>query len=67
MALSPNEKTIASGSNDHDIVYALCWRADGERVASGSWDGTARVWDVDTGKNILIHQNLQLAETRIML
>ncbi|KAG2744028.1 WD40 repeat-like protein, partial [Suillus brevipes Sb2] len=27
--------------------------ADGERVASGSSDGTARVWDVNSGKNIL--------------
>jgi WD40 repeat protein len=78
MALSPNGKTIASGSGDMDckvrlwdvetrkviakwtgytnIVYALCWSADGERVASGSsWDGTARVlvWDVKRGENIL--------------
>ncbi|KIK33656.1 hypothetical protein CY34DRAFT_99201, partial [Suillus luteus UH-Slu-Lm8-n1] len=27
------------------IVSALCWSADGERVASGYWDGIARVWD----------------------
>ncbi|KIK33510.1 hypothetical protein CY34DRAFT_813558, partial [Suillus luteus UH-Slu-Lm8-n1] len=25
------------------VVWALCWSADGERVTSGSWDGTARV------------------------
>jgi WD40 repeat protein len=37
----------------HGIVYvvcALCWSADGERVASGSWDGTAKVWDVERDK-----------------
>ncbi|KAG2751533.1 WD40 repeat-like protein [Suillus brevipes Sb2] len=32
---------------------ALCWSADGNRVVSGSWDGTARVWDINSGKNIL--------------
>jgi WD40 repeat protein len=75
MALSPNGKTIASGSGGSGynvrlwdvetrngiakwtghtrIVCALCWSADGGRVASGSWDGTARVWDVASGKNIL--------------
>ncbi|KIK45760.1 hypothetical protein CY34DRAFT_495923 [Suillus luteus UH-Slu-Lm8-n1] len=36
-----------------NVVCALCWSADGERIASGSWDGTARVWDVTSGMNIL--------------
>jgi WD40 repeat protein len=75
MALSPNGKTIATGSGGSDysvmlwdvgtkkvtskwtghtsVVCALCWSADGERVVSGSWNGTARVWDVNTGKTIL--------------
>jgi WD40 repeat protein len=75
MALSPNGKTIATGSEGGgysvmlwdvetkkviskwtghtSVVCALCWSADGERVASGSWDGTARVWDVKTDKTIL--------------
>ncbi|KAG2058683.1 hypothetical protein BDR06DRAFT_994174 [Suillus hirtellus] len=38
MALSPN----------------VCWSGDGKRVLGESWDGTARVWDVKTGKIILI-------------
>jgi WD40 repeat protein len=75
MTLSPNGKTIASGSGGsgynvkiwdvetrkviatwtghRNVVRALCWSADGGRVASGSWDGTARVWDVKRGNNIL--------------
>ncbi|KAG2740747.1 WD40 repeat-like protein [Suillus brevipes Sb2] len=46
-------KVIAKWEGHTGAVCALCWSADGERVASGSWDGTARVWDVNSGKNIL--------------
>jgi WD40 repeat protein len=46
-------KVIAEWIGHLKVVCALCWSADGERVASGSWDGTARVWNVDSGKNIL--------------
>jgi WD40 repeat protein len=47
------KKVISKWTGHMYVVCALCWSADGERVASGSWDGTARVWHVDTGKNIL--------------
>jgi WD40 repeat protein len=46
-------KVIAKWTGHTWVVHALCWSANGERVASGSWDGTARVWDVKRGKNIL--------------
>lgn len=81
MALSPNGKTVASGSGSMngtvrlwnvkkrkviarctghtDVVYALCWNGYGDRVASISWDGTARVH--------LTHQNLQRVETKTAL
>src|SRR5205823_1668633 len=39
------------------IVRCLAYNADGTRLASCSWDGTAKVWDVLTGKEVL---NLQL-------
>jgi WD40 repeat protein len=46
-------KVIAKWKGHTGVVEALCWSANGERVASGSWDGTARVWNVNSGKNIL--------------
>jgi WD40 repeat protein len=46
-------KVIAKWTGHTDAVESLYWSADGKRVVSGSWDGTARVWDVDSGKDIL--------------
>jgi WD40 repeat protein len=76
MTLSPDGKTIASGSGGGDynvrlwdvktrkvianwtghtyVVCTLCWSADSERVVSGSWDGTARIWNVKSGQTVLI-------------
>jgi hypothetical protein len=34
-------------------VDAVAFNADGSRLASGSWDNTVRVWDVDTGEELL--------------
>ncbi|OAX32733.1 WD40 repeat-like protein, partial [Rhizopogon vinicolor AM-OR11-026] len=34
-------------------VRSLCWSAGGERVVSGSVDGTAAVWNVESGKTVL--------------
>jgi WD40 repeat protein len=46
-------KIIAQWIGHTDVVFALCWSADGGRVASGSLDRTARVWDVDSGRTVL--------------
>jgi WD40 repeat protein len=49
-------KAIAKWIGHTDVVCALCWSADGERVASGSWDGTARIWNIHSGRTVLIIQ-----------
>jgi WD40 repeat protein len=34
-------------------VFGVALSPDGKRIASGSDDGTVRVWDAATGKNLL--------------
>src|SRR6266567_1733516 len=34
-----------------DIVYALAWSPNGRYIASGGWDNTVQVWDVNNGTN----------------
>ncbi len=37
-------------------VFADAWSPDGSRIASGSEDTTAQVWDATTGGNVLIYR-----------
>jgi WD40 repeat protein len=46
-------KIISKWTEHSNVVCALCWSADGERVASGCWDGTARIWNVKRRKIVL--------------
>ncbi|MCU0703911.1 MAG: protein kinase [Fimbriiglobus sp.] len=42
--------------NGHSgFVYAAAYHPDGKHVVSGSWDGTARVWD-ETGREVRTFQ-----------
>ncbi|KAG2045337.1 WD40-repeat-containing domain protein [Suillus americanus] len=36
-----------------ETVVSLCLSRDGQRVVSGSYDGTAREWDMENGETIL--------------
>jgi len=48
-------KVIAQWREHTSLSYAtsVCWSRDGGRVVSGFNDGTARVWDVESGKIVL--------------
>jgi len=35
-------------------INALAWSPDGRVIASGSWDGTVRIWDVETAETVAI-------------
>jgi len=34
------------------VVWGICFTPDGTRLASASWDGTAKLWDAATGKEL---------------
>jgi phospholipase A-2-activating protein len=42
-------------------VSSLCWLAKDSLLASGSWDGTVRLWDCKTGKNTKTIQGFENA------
>src|SRR5260370_24195242 len=35
-------------------VFSVAWSPDGKRIASGSWDETAQVWDATKGTTPLV-------------
>ncbi len=39
-----------------DCVTTVGWAPNGQYIASGSRDGTARIWDAATGKDIIIYR-----------
>jgi WD40 repeat protein len=45
-------KEIATLTGHHDIVRSVAFSPDGQMLATGSWDGTAKLWDVAAGKEL---------------
>jgi WD40 repeat protein len=46
-------KAIAEWTGHKKAVRSVCWSRDSQQVANGSYDGTAREWDVEKGETIL--------------
>ncbi len=36
-----------------DSIYGVAWRPDGLQIATASYDKTAKIWDVKTGKSVV--------------
>ncbi len=49
------QQRIRTLSGHTDSVYSLAWSHNGKYIASGSEDTTARVWDWNSGKTLLIY------------
>jgi len=47
-------KIIAKWTGHTSYVTSVCWNRDCGRVVSASGDGTARVWDVESGNTVLV-------------
>jgi WD40 repeat protein len=45
---------IAQLTGHLGAVYAIAWSPDGSRIATASSDGTARIWDAQTGSLLLL-------------
>ena len=45
-------KRLKSFSGHTDFVYSIAFSPDGKRLLSGSSDRTARLWDIESGKEV---------------
>jgi WD40 repeat protein len=45
-----SKQTLKGHTN---AVYSVAWNPDGKRILTGSYDNTAKVWDAQTGQEVL--------------
>jgi streptogramin lyase len=55
-------KTLAGHS---DVVYSVAWSPEGTRLATGSQDRTARLWEWPSGKELKVLRDHSEAVTRV--
>lgn len=48
------EELLALRGHEGSAVSAAAWSPDGLHLATGAWDGTARVWDAATGRQQVV-------------
>jgi WD40 repeat protein len=53
IASSRIRRTLLTLSGHSDVVTCVAWSPDGKRLATGSHDETAKVWDAASGKELL--------------
>ena len=47
---------LTDGHDSSDVVTCVAYSDDGERIVSGSKDGTVRLWDANTGERLGVHR-----------
>ncbi len=52
----PVGTTLLTYQGHSNEVNAIAWSPDGKRIASGSWDETAQVWEAATGQALATYQ-----------
>jgi len=48
-----NVRSVSGSANDLRQAMSVSWSPDGTRLATGSWDGTAKVWEAAGGRELL--------------
>ncbi|MYG00411.1 hypothetical protein F4212_14950 [Candidatus Poribacteria bacterium] len=49
-ARTGEEIKLLAGKHEH-VIHSAAYSPDNKTIATGSWDGTGRLWDTRTGKN----------------